>query len=304
MPSPPAALDPAEWLESSEWLARARRLGPLPCSYLGRRRLSAPPAEAVAPLAGWLSAWLDRSWEEAGRPDPFTAVVVSGDQGGLAAQLLAGSPRCAPALRYVVVDPDREGMEPPAELVRSVRLEEPAFLYPASARPDEEADSRAEGPPPDEFDLEERPPARGIGPLTTFLHEVPVLGEGEGTVVAVEVLSRLAYDLYEQGTDGWQEVRLAAGDDELVEMVVPAPPDGPPHQAATGADRWRHQTGAAGWLRRILPLAAGGRVAVVDRWGEPDGLDLEQLRQVRQPLDDRLGVVAGTPWSVIAWRLG
>jgi hypothetical protein len=158
----------------------------------------------------------------------------------------------------------------------------------------------------DEEDPESRPPARGIGPLVTFLTEVPALGEGEGAVVALEVLSRLPFELFEAGDDGWYEVRLAAEGERMIEITAPASDDGPIHPTGGPADdpgrRWRRQTGAVGWMRRVLPTIAAGAVAVVDRWDGPDGLDAEQLRQVRPPVEPEPVPVDGTGWSVLTWR--
>ncbi|HET6964464.1 MAG TPA: hypothetical protein VFH58_06795 [Acidimicrobiales bacterium] len=351
------------WVQSAEWLPRARRLGPLRYSDLGSRRLGAPAADAeeLRRLAGWIAQAADGWWEAAGRPDPFTLVVASGDDGRLAQAVLAEQPACRAALRYVLVDPDHAGRrEPPPAMAAMVRLEEPAFLYPAAppgpsgrSGPSTPAASAPMRPEIDmeELDLEfgERPPARGIGPLATFLTEVPALGEAEGAVVAVRLLSRLPYDLYELRAGKWCEIRLAAEGDRLVEMAVPAgdlphsadptalttpggptPPAAPtPPNAATPSaaptppaaptptapaghapptpPRRRRLTGAGEWLRRILPTAAGGALAVIDDWappGDTETLDLAQLRQVREPHISEPAAIDGTSLSAVTWRLG
>jgi hypothetical protein len=329
-----------EWIESGDWLSRARRLGPLRYSDLGRRRLPPPAGEAVGALARWIATSLDGWWEEAGRPDPFTLVVVSGDDGPLVAGVLAAGPACGPALRYVVVDPDvADRGERAKSFAPLVPLEDPAFLYPAAAAAGGGWGSEAAGGvagfdphdpdphhpdpdpgDPDDFDPDERPPARGIGPLATFLTEVPAFGEGEGAVVAVEVLSRQRFDLFEWSDGAWCEVRLEARGDRLVEITVPADEAESPGWSPAGASgmRRRRQTGAADWLRRIRPTAPGSVLAVVDHWGAgggaggglgaaadaADSIDLDQLRHVREPLDPVPRPVPGTPLSVVTWRLG
>lgn len=319
MASPAAGPSAEGWREPAGWLTRARRLGPLRYSDLGPRRLSTLADGDLEPLAAWITAATERWWAEAGRPDPYTLVVVSGDDGHLAREVLAkAAPACAAALRYVLVDPDRVGVpaDPPAELARLVPLEEPAYLYPTA--PHDPAD--------DDLDTDERPPACRIGPLATYLTEVPALGEAPGAVVALGVLSRLPYELYERAGDEWWEVRLAAVEERLEEIAVPGvsrPPAAPeaPAPAAPASDpaapalggpaptpaRWRRLTGAADWLRRELTASDTGVLAVIDRWegpGDTDSVDLDQLRHVREPLDSAPQPLAGTGLSVVRWRLG
>jgi hypothetical protein len=286
----------------------------------------------VGPLASWLTAWLDGWWRHAESPDPFTVVVVSGDDGDLAAAVLDCAPACGRALRYVAVDPDRAedgGTQPPARLSRLPKFEDPAFLYPAAdlsgprppglhdlepATGDSAAGDPAGGPDQWELDLDERPLALGIGPLITFLTDVPSLGEGDGVIVAVEVLSRRPYDLFEWRDGAWWEVRVTAagapGRERMVEVAVPAGDDAPPDPGPHIGVRWRRQVGARQWLGRMLTAAPGGALAVVDRWqpasvdDEPaaDSLDLAQLSQVRHPIDGAVPL-PGTPLSVVTWGL-
>jgi hypothetical protein len=264
---------------------------------------------SVAGLGTWLAERLDGWWREAGRPDPFTAVVVSGDDGALAAAVREAAPACLTALRYVLVDPDAaEVAEPPPSLSQAVPLENPAFLYPTA--PPGGADDHAD---PDD----EHPPAQGIGPLFTLLREVPKLGDGAGTVVAVGVLSRLPYDLYEPAPDGgWAEVRVAADGDALTEIAVAAGPVRPGPVAVgvsvapvdrAGGGRYRRLTGAADWLRRQLPTGTVGTLTVVDIWAPGAGgdyLDVDQLAQVRVPLAARPEPIEGTHLACVSWHLG
>lgn len=359
------------WIESGEWWSRARRLGPLPYSALGRRSLAPLSPGAIGALAGWTAQAADRWWADAGRPDPFTLTVVSADDGRVAAGVLAAGPVVAPALRYVVVNPDPSGRaEPPADLVRTLPLEDPAFLYPAApaggrvggssggsggasgagggaggasgsigaaggAGGGSSGAAGAVSIDDDDDPFEERPPARGIGPLVTFLNDVPSLGEADGAIVAAGLLSRLEFDLYERRAGKWVELRMAARGDDLVEIAVEAaglPPvggraapvggraasvEGEEPRAGAGeepgsaageepgagaARRYRRPTGAAAWLRRVLPSTSSGRLAVLDEWGA--ALDLDQLRQIREPVYPQPRPLPGTPWSVVEWRLG
>jgi hypothetical protein len=262
-----------------------------------------------------LTALLDDRWSHAGRPDPFTAVVVSGDEGELASVLLEATPACGPALRYIAVNPDRSGpgedSEPPPGLARLARFEDPAFLYPA-ANPVELDPADA-----DLWDSEfgDRPVARGIGPLVTYLTDVPSFGEGGGVIVAVEVLSPRPYDLFEWRDGGWLEVRVAvegpAGLERIVEVPVPAGSGAPSEPGTREGERARRQIGARDWLSGVLTASADGVLAVVDRWDpeaagtDPAGdwLDLAQLRQVRRPVAGPRPV-PGTGLSEVTWRLG
>lgn len=304
------------WVESDDWAARARRLGPLRYADLGPRRLTPSAARDLPGLAAWIAAATDRWWTAAGRPDPYTLVVLSGDDGHLARAVLRADLACAPALRYVMVDPahaSRPG--PPPGLGRLVDLEEPAYLYPVAPSPAAPGLGTETGTGPgsaaytvdDDLDGFERPAARGIGPMATLLGEVPVLGERSGAIVALDALSRMPYELYEQRDGVWCEIRVAAQGDGLVELAVPGGRPAPSPTADAENTRWRRLTGAADWLRVQLPTAEAGVLAVVDDWGGPgdnESLDLGQLRHVREPLDAAPQPVEGTSRSVVTWRLG
>ena len=71
----------------------------------GRRRDFLTSAE-VGPLFGAVVARaLDTWWDELGRPDPYVVVEAGAGPGTLARSVLAAAPRCAAALRLVLVDP-------------------------------------------------------------------------------------------------------------------------------------------------------------------------------------------------------
>ena len=70
----------------------------------GRRGDFITSAE-VGPLFGvCVGRYLDRVWDELGRPDPFTVVDAGAGPGTLARSVLAARPSCAGALRYVAVE--------------------------------------------------------------------------------------------------------------------------------------------------------------------------------------------------------
>ncbi|MDE3205503.1 MAG: hypothetical protein KGQ66_14955 [Acidobacteriota bacterium] len=325
------------WRDSGTWVAKARRQGALSWSQLGRRVLGPLPEEWVGPLGRWLADYCDHAWAAWGRPDPFTVVVMSGDDGWLARAVLDAGPVCTPALRYVMVDPDGDAAGPPAAVAGRVPLESPAFLYPAAAAGAGGAGGGAAGhgaagggggdSPPgwdddDELEPGELRPARGVGPLVTYLSELPGLGDGPGALVAVGLISRLEFDLYESDGRDWAEIRLAdrrrsaeegapveggAGDGPLEEIVVPlAPGAGAVLPDPSPPGRYRHPIGAVAWLRRTLPWSEAAPLAVVDALGDgrDGGVDLEALGHVRRPDPPGPRPVPGTDLSVVTWRLG
>lgn len=302
-------------------MGRFRRLGPLRYSDLGRRLLAPPeqPNDAGgqgSQLTGWLARSLDRWWADQGRPDPFTLVVVSGDDGRLARAVLDARPACAPALRYVLVDPDHgDPAVPPDAVTARLALEQPAFLYPAAASGVDAEDADGDG--------SERPPATGIGPLCTFLPTPPALGGGAGAVVAIEMLSRLAYDVYVTDARGtWYEVRLAMDEAAWAEVTVAldAPPAGMVGGAGAaggigaaggvgltggaGAGRGVRWSGAIEWTRDVLATGPAVTVAVVESSQVARAGLFAQLSGLRPP--SRSGTVAapGDALSVLEWWPG
>ena len=265
-------------------------MGSLRWSDLGPREVWAP--EPVEELAAWLADAADRWWEAARRPDPFTLVVDSGDDGTLARRVLETGPACLESLRYVLVRPGPV----PAVMAARLALEEPAFLFPTTS-PEEGEDEPAV--------------ATGVGPLVTCVPAPPAV-PGDGVVVAIGTVGRLPSDRLEYGEGGWSEVRLADISGRLVEVTSALGPDaGLPEPAAAGPGRYAVLNGALDWLRDTLSTEMRGRVAVVDRWTErtvpvPDGgvppLALDQLARVRPPESPRPEPVAAG-LSAVTWRL-
>jgi SAM-dependent MidA family methyltransferase len=212
----------------------------------------------LGPLFGavWAQA-LDQCWEELGRPDPFFVVEAAAGAGTLARDILAARPACAPALRYVLVE---RSAALRAIQAQRLSLENPAFvLGPALATADPDDEGRTEP---------------GTGPLVTALAELPV-GPLTGVVLANELLDNLVFDLLAWRDGRWNEILVAAANsstDELVELVVPAPPDvvaeanrlvPDPASLPDGA-RIPLQREAAAWLRQALATLEAGRVIVID----------------------------------------
>ncbi len=203
----------------------------------------------------WARA-LDEQWDRLGRPDPFVVVEAAAGTGTLARDIVAAHPRCAPALRYVLVE--RSAALRDAQIGR-LPLELPAFVL-GPAMPGADPDDDSAGPVP------------GAGPLLTSLSELPAIA-APGVVMANELLDNLPFDLIERRDGGWHEVRVAAagdGSDRLVEVLVPAPPE-----VAATADRLAGavpsdgsriplQRAAGDWLRRALATVREGRLIVID----------------------------------------
>lgn len=282
------APDPQGWPEGGYWMSRARRLGSLRWSDLGP--LPVPPPEPREELASWLADAADRWWEGGGRPDPFTLVVASADDGSLARSVLGLGPACLTSLRYVLVRPGPV----PAVMAARLALEEPAFLFPVTV---------AEDPG------EEPPPAAGVGPLVTCLQEPPAV-PGDGAVVALRTVGCLPSDRVYHRDGRWSELRLAAIDDRLVELSSPLGPGFRPPPAARPG-RYALLSGALEWLRRALSTEMRGRVAVIDHWtarteplepGQVPPLALDQLARLRLPeAPGPEPVAAGL--SAVTWRV-
>lgn len=196
---------------------------------------------------------VDRWWDDLGRPDPFVVIEAGAGTGTLARTMLAASPQCAAALRYVLVERSavlrqRQGA--------GLELELPAFaLGPVQAAADDD----------DELDLR---PVTAAGPLVTSLAEFPAQ-PFPGVVIANELLDNLAFTLVERWDDGWAEVRVGEEAGRLVELTVPASPDltDAAERSAPDAPRGGRvplQHAAQRWLRDALAAVPGGRVVVID----------------------------------------
>ena len=306
---------------SSHVIERARRLGPLPYSALGR--LPEPSLPAEEDLATWAAGALDEIWYHEGRPDPFTYVDVAAGDGGRARELLRLGPECLAALRIVLVDEDPVMRERQAE---KVSIEAPALtLGPVAPSEDPDEGSR---------------PLPGIGPLATSLPDLPVLASASVAVVAAYGwLSRQPSDRCVWKDGAWWEVRLGVvppADDALSEILLPLAPDKADSMDQLAQGRfdgalYKVPIGAVGWLRDALGTAEMGWLLALDRWtlhdepvaksestGKPadgnvlagggpssvplDPVPLDQLAMVRRPVDGPVPAVG--PLEVVRWRLG
>lgn len=202
---------------------------------------------------------LDRWWDSLGRPDPFVVVEAGAGDGRRAAQVLQGPPRCAPALRYVLVEAD------PARRSRQggpLRLESPELVL-------GQYDPRGGGASEDEWD---RPPAMaGGGPLVASIAWLPT-GIPSGVVVGIAVVAALGYDLLEFDGSQWCEVRLAAARaGGLEEVAIPLAEGSPAPAAVTGlspsvGDRVALWGRAQQWLGEAASTVEEGLLVLVDRF--------------------------------------
>ena len=204
----------------------------------------------VGPLFGLLVAeFLDRRWNELGRPDPFVVVEAAAGRGALAISVLAAVPQCATALRYVLVER--------SEVLRARQHDHLALSHPFEVL----------GPERDD-DLDIAARGAGGGPLVCALDELPREAV-DGVVLANELLDNVPFRLFERRSEGWHEVRVSLRDAALVELLVPAD-----EAAATRLERLAPdaapgvrvplQEQAGRWLTQALEIRRRGSVVVVD----------------------------------------
>ena len=202
----------------------------------------------VGTLFGALVArFLDRSWTELGRPDPFVFVDAGAGRGRLAADVLRAEPECAPALRSVLVE--RSAVLRAAQ--RDLLTLEPA--------------DRAFGPAVRDEPDEAPRPIEGIGPIVTSLPELPALELPDGVVLANELLDNLPFRIVERGGGTWNEVRVGNEEDGFVEVIVPASQEVVAAGVAVpdGA-RVPVPTASVDWLAECGHLVRRGFLVVVD----------------------------------------
>jgi SAM-dependent MidA family methyltransferase len=274
---------------------RIRRSGPLPYSvvidaalydessgfYAARggagRRADFMTSVEVGPLfAAVLARYLDHWWERLGRPDPFRVVECGAGAGTLARGIAAARPRCAPALRYEMVErSDRLRSAQPAEPPFVPRADLPAAPLAGVVLANELLDNLA-------FDLLER--------TASGWDEVRVGLDDEGRLV--EQLTPLTADLAEFAPDdGPVGVRIPVQREAqawltwALASAVPGVVVVFDYATTIGSILDRRQTD---WLRTYRGHGRGG--AALDDLGEQDvtcDLVLEQLAAVRPPDRDR-----------------
>jgi len=221
----------------------------------GRRGGDFVTSPEVGPLFGALVARaLDEEWDALDAPDPFVVVDAGAGRGRLAADVLAAAPRCAPALRYVLV----ERSEALRGAQRDLVVLEPAedALGPAVPEPDGAW-----------------APVGGVGPIAASLAQLPAV-EVTGVVVANELLDNLPFRIVERAHQGWQEVRVGASNDRLTEELVPASAElsqvaeSVAFGAVPSGARVPVPTGARAWLDASAAVLRRGVLIVVD-YAEP-----------------------------------
>jgi SAM-dependent MidA family methyltransferase len=234
----------------------------------GRRDGDFITSPEVGPLFGAvLARYLDARWEDLEFPDPFVVVDAGAGRGALALSVLAASPRCAPALRYVLVESS------PA--LREAQAEHLALVHPFEVL----------GPDGDP-DADLPAPGSGSGPVCCSLEDLPAQAV-PGVVVANELLDNLPFRLVQRGVDGWDEVRVGLDAGRLVELLVPADEATSVRLEALAPDapvggRIPLQDAAGEWLRSALGALRQGSVVVID-YASPTSSALAE-----RPLDDWL----------------
>ncbi len=210
----------------------------------GRRRDFITSAE-VGPLFGAVVARaLDAVWDDLDRPGVFSVVEVGAGSGRLARAVLAASPRCASALRYVTVEvSDAQRSGHPAGVEARATLPEPGGVGVVFAN--ELCDNLA-------FDLYE-------------------YGDGDWCEIRV-------------GHDGARLVEVLVSDDAAVPDWVLGLEITDAVSAPSGPRlRVPDQYGARAWLERALVQHERGRVVVIDYAvdGYPVSDDRRWLRTYR-----------------------
>ena len=218
-------------------------------------------AEVGALFGALVARAVDRWWDRLGRPDPFVVVDAGAGPGQLARDVLRASPRCAPALRYVLV-----------ERSESLRAAHGDHL---PLEPAAQALGPAVAPEPGE--APEAVP--GVGPVVSSLPDLPA-GPFTGVVLANELLDNLPFRIVERAVGGWREIRVGAGDDErFTEVSLPADESLAAEADALAAGvsvadgtRLPVQVGIGDWVQECGRALRRGVVAVVDYAEEIDVL--------------------------------
>jgi SAM-dependent MidA family methyltransferase len=216
----------------------------------GRDFVTSPEVGTL--FGGLVARFLDRSWVQLGRPDPFVVVDAGAGRGRLAADVLRVEPDCARALRYVLVERSAALRAAQRELLT---------LEPAD---------RAFGPAVRDEPDEAPRPIEGIGPIVTSLPELPALELPAGVVIANELLDNLPFRIVERA-DAWTEVRVGNENGGFVDVVVPASPEvvAAADDVAAGATippgaRLPVPTATIDWLAEVGRVLRRGSLVVVD----------------------------------------
>ncbi len=196
---------------------------------------------------------VDGWWHDLGEPDPYLVVDAGAGRGRLAADVLAASPACAPALRLVLVERSPALREVQRELVALEPVED--ALGPATRAYDD--------------DDVVHTPVVGMGPIATSLAELPAV-RTTGVVFANELLDNLPFRVVERTDDGWLEVRVGHAGGAFLEVLVPAAEELSAEAdvvacgAASVGARLPVPSSAGDWLHACADALGGGVLAVVD----------------------------------------
>lgn len=148
---------------------------------------------------------LDDWWEILGRPDPYLVVEVGAGRGVLARSVLRAAPRCASALRYILVE---RSAALRAEQRSIVALDDPELAFGPGVRDDLD----------DEGGIIAVPEA---GPIVAAVDTIPAV-HGRGVVLANELLDNLPFRIAEVREGTWQEVRVSVdARNDFVEVLTP-----------------------------------------------------------------------------------
>jgi SAM-dependent MidA family methyltransferase len=251
---------------------RIRREGPIPFDEfvetalygeggffdLGRGAGRAGRDFVTSPEVGQLYGALvaraaDGWWEDLGRPDPFLVIDAGAGRGRLAADVLASSPACAPALRLVLVERSSVLRDAQRELLQLEPVED--ALGPATRAHDDDDVVHV--------------PVKGMGPIASALEDLPAVSS-TGVVLANELFDNLPFRVVERTHGGWLELRVGFERNEFVEMLVPAVPElaAEAELVASGAGppgaRLPVPTGVRAWLHACTATLRRGLLVVVD----------------------------------------
>ncbi|MBU3702707.1 MAG: hypothetical protein FGM58_11765 [Acidimicrobiia bacterium] len=202
----------------------------------------------VGPLFGALVAErLDREWDRLGRPDPFVVVDAGAGPGTLARALASASPRCAPALRYVLVEASASQRRRHAEHLDGW-----------------EGEVDAEG-------LARFVTSTGSGPRFASSTVLPV--DVDGVIVANELLDNLPFDIVRRTPEGAEMLTVVDGGPSTgsVPVELPDEVDALLTRVPMGTwVPWQHR--ARQWVADALSSLRRGTVIVLDYGDTTDAL--------------------------------
>jgi SAM-dependent MidA family methyltransferase len=202
----------------------------------------------VGPLFGALMAErLDREWDLLGRPDPFVVVDAGAGPGTLARAVALASPRCAPAVRYVLM-----------EVTASQRRRHAEHLDGWVGEVD------AGG-------LARFVTAAGSGPRFASSAVLPV--EVDGVIVANELLDNLPFDIVRRTPGGAEMLTVVDGGPTTGSIPVELPEEVAALLARAPVGTWMPwQHRARQWVADALASLRRGTVIVLDYGDTTDAL--------------------------------